>query len=161
MGDPKPIREIRLRIIRLAEGTVLEIGAGSGANFVHYDRARVSKLYALEPNPGMIRFAERQRHRTQLDVEYLDLPGERIPLEGRGVDSIVSTFTLGTIPDALEARKYQVCGCLDCSSLAWCEELGVTLLFKASFTNPCSGWDCGELREIRSGHRMTVKRGKK
>jgi SAM-dependent methyltransferase len=124
------------RIIRLAEGTVLEIGAGSGTNSVHYDRARVSKLYALEPNPGMIRFAERQRHRTQLDVEYLDLPGERIPLEGRSVDSIVSTFTLGTIPDAFEARKDQVCGCLDCSSLAWCGELGVTLLFKASFTNP-------------------------
>ena len=105
MGDPKPIREIRQRIIRLAEGTVLEIGAGSGANFVHYDPARVSKLYSLEPNLGMIRFAERQRHRTQLDVEYLDLPGERIPLEDRSVDSIVSTFTLGTIPDALEALR--------------------------------------------------------
>ncbi len=105
MGDPKPIREIRQRIIRLAQGTVLEIGAGSGANFVHYDPTRVTKLYALEPNSGMIRLAERQRRRTQLDVEYLDLPGERIPLEDRSVDSVVSTFTLGTIPDVLEALR--------------------------------------------------------
>jgi ubiquinone/menaquinone biosynthesis C-methylase UbiE len=105
MGDPKPIQEIRKRIIGQAEGVVLEIGAGSGANFVHYDPTRVTKLYALEPNPGMIRLAERQRLRTKLDVEYLDLPGERIPLEDRSVDSIVSTFTLGTIPDVVEALR--------------------------------------------------------
>jgi ubiquinone/menaquinone biosynthesis C-methylase UbiE len=105
MGDAKPIREIRKRIIGKAEGVVLEIGAGSGANFVHYDPTRVGKLYALEPNPGMIRLAERQRLRTQLDVEYLDLPGERIPLEDHSVDSIVSTFTLGTIPDVLAALR--------------------------------------------------------
>jgi ubiquinone/menaquinone biosynthesis C-methylase UbiE len=105
MGDPKPIREIRKRIIGQAESVVLEIGAGSGANFVHYDPTRVSKLYALEPNPGMIRLAERQRLRTKLDVEYLDLPGGRIPLEDRSVDSIVSTFTLGTIPDVVEALR--------------------------------------------------------
>jgi ubiquinone/menaquinone biosynthesis C-methylase UbiE len=105
MGDPKPIREIRKRIIGQAEGVVLEIGAGSGANFVHYEPTRVSKLYALEPNAGMIRLAERQRVRTRLDMEYLDLPGERIPLEDRSVDSIVSTFTLGTIPDVLAALR--------------------------------------------------------
>lgn len=105
MGDPKPIREIRKRIIGQAEGVVLEIGAGSGANFVHYDPTRVTKLYALEPNPGMKRLAERHRLRTKLDVEYLDLPGERIPLEDRSVDSIVSTFTLGTIPDVLAALR--------------------------------------------------------
>jgi ubiquinone/menaquinone biosynthesis C-methylase UbiE len=105
MGDPKPIHEIRKRIIGQAEGVVLEIGAGSGANFRHYDPTRVRKLYALEPNPGMIRLAERQRLRTQLDAEYLDLPGERIPLEECSVDSIVSTFTLGTIPDVLAALR--------------------------------------------------------
>jgi ubiquinone/menaquinone biosynthesis C-methylase UbiE len=37
--------------------------------------------------------------------KYLDLPGERIPLEDRSVDSIVSTFTLGTIPDLREALR--------------------------------------------------------
>lgn len=105
MGDPKPVREIRKRIIGLAKGVVLEIGAGSGANFMHYDPTRVRKLYALEPNPGMIRLAEQQRLRTKLDVEYLDLPGERIPLEDRSVDSIVSTFTLGTIPEVVEALR--------------------------------------------------------
>lgn len=105
LGDPKPIRDIRRRIVRLAEGRVLEIGVGPGANFVHYDPARVSKVFALEPNPGMRRLAERERLRTELDVEFLDLPGERIPLPDGSVDTVVSTFTLCTIPGVLEALR--------------------------------------------------------
>jgi len=85
LGNPKPIREVRQRILPLAEGRILEIGVGPGVNFVHYDPAKVSKVYALEPNPGMIRMAEQQRRRTGLDVEFLDLPGERIPLEDGSV----------------------------------------------------------------------------
>jgi ubiquinone/menaquinone biosynthesis C-methylase UbiE len=105
MGNPKPIREVRQRIVPLAQGTVLEIGVGSGANFVHYDPEKVNKLYALEPNPGMVRLAEQQRRRTKLDVEFLDLPGERIPLQDSSVDAVVSTFTLCTIPGVAEAIR--------------------------------------------------------
>src|SRR5437867_6919382 len=105
LGDPKPIREVRQRIVPLAQGKVLEIGVGPGVNFVYYDPARVSKVYALEPNPGMIRLAERQRRRTKLDVEFLDVVGERIPLGAGMVDTVVSTFTLCTIPGVVEAIR--------------------------------------------------------
>ncbi len=105
LGDPAPIRNVRQRILPRARGTVLEIGVGSGANFVHYDPTKVSKLYALEPNPGMLRLAQAQRRRTSLDVEFLDLPGERIPLADGAVDTVVSTFTLCTIPAVLEAIR--------------------------------------------------------
>src|SRR5437667_7827507 len=105
LGDPKPIREVRQRIIPLAQGRVLEIGVGPGVNFVHYDPARVSKVYALEPNRGMVRLAERQRRLTKLDIEFLGLPGERIPLEDGVVDTVVSTFTLCTIPGVAEALR--------------------------------------------------------
>lgn len=104
MGDPKPIRDLRQRVIPLANGVVLEVGSGTGANFPHYDRARVTKLYALEPNPRMIALAEPQRP-ANLAVEYLELPGERIPLQDASVDSVVSTFTLGTIPDVFSALR--------------------------------------------------------
>jgi len=53
LGNPKPIAEIRKRIVPLAQGDVLEIGVGPGVNFPHYDSARVKKVYALEPNLGM------------------------------------------------------------------------------------------------------------
>src|SRR6478752_7710651 len=105
LGDPKPIREVRQQIIPLARGTVLEIGVGPGVNFAHYDSAKVTKIYALEPNPGMVRLAEPQRSRTNLDIEFLGLPGERIPLADDSVDTVVSTFTFCTIPGVAEAIR--------------------------------------------------------
>jgi ubiquinone/menaquinone biosynthesis C-methylase UbiE len=101
-GDPKPIRELRRKLIPLAQGTVLEIGVGPGANFPHYDAARVIKLYALEPNRRMVELAAR-RVPPGLAVEFIDLPGERIPLEDRSVDTVVSTFTLCTLEGTPEA----------------------------------------------------------
>jgi SAM-dependent methyltransferase len=105
LGNPKPIRDVRERMVSLAEGTVLEVGVGPGVNFAHYNPARVNKVYALEPNAGMIRLAEPQRRQTKLDVEFLDLPGERIPLDDGTVDTVISTFTLCTIPGVAEAIR--------------------------------------------------------
>ena len=103
LGDPLPIRAIRQKIIPLAQGKVLEIGVGSGANFTHYDPARVHHLFALEPNPGMVQLAKRRLQHMDLKVEFLDLPGEKIPLADSTVDTVVSTFTLCTIPGIVEA----------------------------------------------------------
>ena len=105
LGNPKPIAEIRKRIVPLAQGDVLEIGVGPGVNFPHYDSARVKKVYALEPNLGMLRRADKQRRNTNLEVEFLDLPGESIPLADMSVDTVVSTFTLCTIPGVVEAMQ--------------------------------------------------------
>jgi ubiquinone/menaquinone biosynthesis C-methylase UbiE len=105
LGNPPPIEKLRRQLVPLAEGIVLEIGVGSGPNFPYNDPAKVSKLYALEPNPGMVRRAEHRRHETRLPIEFVDLPGERIPLGDSSIDTVVSTFTLCTIPGVLEALK--------------------------------------------------------
>ena len=62
LGNPKPIEDIRRRIVPLAQGIVLEIGVGPGVNFVHYDPAKVNKvmvevLHEIEPGarPTVIR----------------------------------------------------------------------------------------------------------
>jgi len=44
---------------------------------------KVTKIFALEPNPRIIRRAEERLRRTKLDIEFLDLPGKRIPLAKR------------------------------------------------------------------------------
>lgn len=53
----------------------------------------------------MIRLAERERCRTELDIEFLDLPGERILLENGSVDTVVNRFTLCTIAGVVEAIR--------------------------------------------------------
>jgi SAM-dependent methyltransferase len=105
LGNPGPIRKLREHVIPLATGVVLEVGVGSGANLAHYDPSRVSLLYALEPNAGMLRLAELERRRTALTVQFLDMPGERIPLDDASVDTVMSTFTLCTIPAVEEAIR--------------------------------------------------------
>ena len=105
LGDPKPFRNVREQILPMAEGKVLEVGVGPGPNLLLYDPAKVSKIYALEPNAGMIRLAEKQRSHARVEIEFIDLPGERIPLADDAVDSVVSTFTLCTIPDVCEAMR--------------------------------------------------------
>lgn len=101
LGNPGPIDEIRRRLVPLAFGDVLEVGSGAGVNFAYYDGSRVNKLYALEPNRGMRRRAEEQRRNAE--IEFLDLPGERIPLADASVDTVVSTLTFCTIPGVVEA----------------------------------------------------------
>src|SRR5215469_11715088 len=105
LGNPKPIHKIRQQIVPLAQGTVLEVGVGPGVNFAYCDPAKIDKVYALEPNQGMRGKADKQRRRTKLNVEFLDLPGEHIPLPEASVDTVVSTFTLCTIPGVAEAIR--------------------------------------------------------
>jgi ubiquinone/menaquinone biosynthesis C-methylase UbiE len=105
LGNPEPIHKIRQKIIPQAQGVVLEIGVGSGTNFTYYDPSKVSKLYALEPNTGMVERADNQRRRTTLEVEFIGLPGEQIPLSDASVDTVVSTFTLCTISSVADAIR--------------------------------------------------------
>ena len=77
LGNPPPIEKLRRDLIPLAEGTVLEIGVGSGPNFSYYDPAKVNKLYALEPNQGMARRAKNRRDQTPSGVRSRRFPRQR------------------------------------------------------------------------------------
>lgn len=101
-GSPLIERQ-RRRVVPLARGRVLEIGFGSGLNLPHYDRARVEWIWALEPSPAMRALAAAPVRAAGLDVRWLELPGEALPLPDRSADTVVTTFTLCTIPDAMAA----------------------------------------------------------
>jgi ubiquinone/menaquinone biosynthesis C-methylase UbiE len=99
LGNPPPIKNIREQLVPLAKGTIAEIGVGSGLNFDYYDTGKVNKLFALEPNPGMVTLATRRLEGVNLDVEFIDLGREGLPLDDNSIDTVVSTFTLGSIPE--------------------------------------------------------------
>lgn len=93
------VTELRQQLVPQCQGTVLEVGMGSGLNLPFYDPARVDKLYGLEPSEAMRRKARHPIARAPLPVDWLGLPGEAIPLEDESVDTLLLTFTLCTIPD--------------------------------------------------------------
>jgi len=101
----KPTRKQREKIIPLARGDVLEVGIGSGLNLPYYEQDNVRKIWGLEPSEGMRKLAEKKLVDSTLDLEFIDLPGEEIPLEDNSVDTVVVTYTLCTIPDAGKALE--------------------------------------------------------
>lgn len=101
----KPTMRQREKVVPLAKGHVLEIGIGSGLNLPYYDVSKVTKLWALDPSPEMTKLAERAARSVHFDVEFIDLPGEEIPLENNSVDTVLITYTLCTIPDTQPALR--------------------------------------------------------
>ena len=99
----KPNRKQREKVIPLAQGEVLEIGFGSGLNLPFYNKQKVHKIWGLEPSEGMRRKAQPAVDASDLDVEFIDLPGESIPLEANSVDTVLVTYSLCTIPDVAAA----------------------------------------------------------
>ena len=93
------IAKQRSKIIPRAHGRVLEVGMGPGLNLPFYDRSSVEFVWGLDPSEGMRRKAAAALEATDLEVRWLDLPGEEIPLEDHSVDTVVLTYTLCTIPD--------------------------------------------------------------
>ncbi|MEQ9547710.1 MAG: class I SAM-dependent methyltransferase [Marinobacter sp.] len=93
------VMKLRSQVVPRAKGRVLEVGMGSAINLEFYNPDNVSLVYGLEPSEGMRRKALPNLARSPVQVEWLDLPGERIPLDDHSVDTVLLTFTLCTIPD--------------------------------------------------------------
>jgi ubiquinone/menaquinone biosynthesis C-methylase UbiE len=99
----KPIMMQRRKVVPEASGRVLEIGIGSGLNLAFYERGRVTKLWGLDPSEELRRIARERAEEAGIEVEFLGLPGEQIPLDAGSVDTVVSTYTMCTIPDVARA----------------------------------------------------------
>ncbi len=94
----------RQKLIPFAQGVVLEIGFGSGLNLPFYDRTRVSRLLGVEPSEKLREMSQRNAD-DLLPLELIGLSGEAIPLHDSSVDTVVSTYTLCTIPDVESALR--------------------------------------------------------
>jgi ubiquinone/menaquinone biosynthesis C-methylase UbiE len=93
-----PYRE---RVIGAAEGRVIEIGIGSGKNLPFY-RPPVQQVLGLEPAPALIAMARRAPH-PGMPVHFIEGSAEAIPLDDHSVDTVVTTWTLCSIPQAATA----------------------------------------------------------
>jgi ubiquinone/menaquinone biosynthesis C-methylase UbiE len=98
----KQLVPYRERVIGAAEGRVLEIGVGSGMNLPFY-RPPVREVLALEPAPRLMTMARSASRASSMPVTFLEASAEAIPLDKHSVDTIVTTWTLCSIPQAAAA----------------------------------------------------------
>ena len=98
----KQLLPFRQRVIGAAEGRVLEIGIGSGLNFPLYGGA-VTSLIGLEPSSELLNMARPRAEAAAAPITLLDASAETIPVDSGGIDTVVTTWTLCTIPNAAQA----------------------------------------------------------
>jgi ubiquinone/menaquinone biosynthesis C-methylase UbiE len=89
----------RGRVVPAAEGRVLEIGIGSGLNLPLYSQ-KAEHVIGLDPSPKLLSMARRAARSSLGPVEFIEGSAESIPLEDRTIDTVVTTWTLCSIPDA-------------------------------------------------------------
>jgi SAM-dependent methyltransferase len=90
--------DMRARLLSVARGATLELGAGTGANLEHYPDA-VTELALTEPSEHMARRLRAKLAADGRSAEVVIAPGERLPFEDGRFDTVVGTLMLCTAPD--------------------------------------------------------------
>ena len=92
----------RQRAFAGMHGTVVELGFGSGLNLAAYP-PEVTRVLAVEPSEVARDLARPRIERSSIEVEFVGLEGESIPVEDGVADGVASSFTLCTIPGVQQA----------------------------------------------------------
>jgi ubiquinone/menaquinone biosynthesis C-methylase UbiE len=92
----------RSRIGHAAIGRVLELGIGPALNLPFYG-PDVTSLIGIDPSPQLLAMAEQKRDNHRFEVCLIEGSAQALPLDDRSVDTVVTTWTLCTIPSAAAA----------------------------------------------------------
>ncbi len=92
----------RRALIPRARGRVLEVGVGSGLNLQFYTD-EVELVIGLDPSPELLRLAAHRRRQARMPLHLVQATAEGVPVKDASIDTVVMTWTLCSIPDALRA----------------------------------------------------------
>jgi len=98
------LTDMRIALVARAEGTVLEIGAGTGGNLDHY-RPAATSLTLTEPDVYMFKRLERRAQAVAPSALVLRAPAEDLPFEDGTFDTIVSSLVLCGVDDQPRAVR--------------------------------------------------------
>jgi ubiquinone/menaquinone biosynthesis C-methylase UbiE len=97
------LRALRRGLLAEAGGSVLEIGAGTGANLAHYNG--VESLVFTEPEPAMLRRLQKKARDEAPLAKILRAPAEDLPFEDDSFDTVVSTLVLCGVDDQVRSLR--------------------------------------------------------
>ena len=85
-----------------AHGIVLEVGAGTGLNFLFYKPDRVERVEAIELDTAMLTYARRRASETSVPITLTQAPVEALPFPDDTFDSAVTTLVFCSVTDPLQ-----------------------------------------------------------
>jgi ubiquinone/menaquinone biosynthesis C-methylase UbiE len=92
------VAEHRAELLAGIRGRVLEIGAGTGANFPHYPES-VREIVAVEPEPYLRARAATAAAGVIVPVHVIDAVADELPLETASLDVAVLSLVLCSVAD--------------------------------------------------------------
>ena len=100
----RELKSYRERVVSQARGRVLEIGIGSGLNLPLYG-PNVDTILGLDPAARLLQMAQDEAIRSKIAVTLITGSAQAIPIDRGSIDTLVTTWTLCSIPDALAALR--------------------------------------------------------
>ena len=97
--EKRGIARIRKKIVSGLAGKVLEIGAGTGANFPFYSADKISSVDVLEPNPHMLEKAKSRVGNSPISVNFHQGIAETLPFKDGQFDTVVATLVLCSVDE--------------------------------------------------------------
>jgi ubiquinone/menaquinone biosynthesis C-methylase UbiE len=93
--------EARRQLLSGLGGRVLEVGAGTGANFQHYPPQ--AQITAIEPSIHFLKRARAKIGAAQARIELTEANAQALPFADDTFDAAVATLVFCTIPDPMKA----------------------------------------------------------
>jgi len=93
---------LRRRVIPEARGRVLEVGVGSGLNLPFYGEG-VEHVTGIDPSPPLLARAGKAAETAPFMVDLIAGNAEAMDFDTASFDTVVSTWTLCSIPDVAAA----------------------------------------------------------
>ena len=90
--------DLRRQLVAGLSGTVVEVGAGDGANFGFYPDS-IGRVIAVEPDPYLRARAQGRAADAPVPVEVVDGTAEALPIADASVDAAVFCLVLCSVPD--------------------------------------------------------------
>ncbi len=94
------LNRYRARVCGAAAGRVLELGIGPGFNLPFYGPA-VAEVVGIDPAMALLAMARGRD--AAFPVELVDGSAEALPIESQSIDTVVTTWTLCSVPDPRRA----------------------------------------------------------
>jgi SAM-dependent methyltransferase len=97
--EKKPFTiEKRTQLMSSAEGSVLEVGGGTGFNLRYYPAA-VSAITVTDPVDGMLKRARKRAAEAGKEITTTRASAEALPFEDGSFDTVVASWVLCSVDD--------------------------------------------------------------